>query len=190
MMGRRTGREPLMSGFENLHVLKIDTVGHGARLLRRILKELAVENFEVFRSAKNTLPRMRKQRFDVVFCDDSVGFAQAVAFVKALRRDINTCDPTVPVFLLTAGLCRSDVEIARDAGINDVITKPVSIETIRRKLESVLLNPSAFVAAKTFLGPDRRRSSERQPYPREDRRAGRSADAEVFIQRARITLQD
>ena len=53
---------------------------------------------------------------------------------------------------------------ARDAGINDVIAKPVSAGAIERKLKSLLLAPRPFVTAKAFVGPDRRGSGERRNF--------------------------
>ncbi|MGH7226313.1 MAG: hypothetical protein ACRELF_24115, partial [Gemmataceae bacterium] len=71
-------------------------------------------------------------------------------------RDLQTTDVTVPVVLISAGTEASRIMAARDAGMNDVIAKPVSALTIERKLRALLAAPEPFVTAKTFVGPDRR----------------------------------
>ena len=62
-----------------------------------------------------------------------------------LRRDHNTSDVTVPVVLVSAATDVGKITAARDSGMNDVISKPVSGETIERKLRSLLEAPKPFV---------------------------------------------
>ena len=177
-----------------LRVLIIDENGHGISLLRSILVQLGVKDTVALRNTEDALKVMRETKFDVVFVDDLATPLPPVAFVKALRRDLVTQDVTVPVVLVSGGASRTQIETARDSGANDFIAKPVSVETVERKLRSLLLEPQAFVAARTFLGPDRRRgSAERRGERREggeERRGQRESDAAVFVRAPRVRLDD
>ena len=79
-----------------------------------------------------------------------------------LRRDLHANDVAVPVVLVCAKIDAAKVTAARDAGMNDVISKPVNLPAIERQLRTALA-PRPFVANKNFVGPDRR-------HQREDRR--------------------
>ena len=50
---------------------------------------------------------------------------------------------------------RRDVEMARDVGNTDVLTRPVSAKTIMRELHLAVAEPRPFIAASDFFGPDR-----------------------------------
>ena len=173
-----------MSDFRDISTLIIDPAGHSKALLKGLLTTLEVARAATVNSTEEALLTLRREVFTVVFCDELAGFLEPFAFLKALRRDLTTRDVTVPVVLISAGADYPKIVAARDAGMNDVISKPVSAETIERKLRSLLLAPRPFVTAKTFVGPDRRRAGEDrrkfgERHNGEDRR-GRSADAAVF----------
>jgi two-component system chemotaxis response regulator CheY len=172
----------------DVHILIIDEKGHGISLLRSILIQLGVKDTIAIRSTEEALKMLRDFKFDVVFCDELAVPLNPVGFVKALRRDLETKDVTVPVILVSSGANRKQIELVRDAGANDVVAKPVSAETVERKLRQLFFAPQAFVTARTFLGPDRRRSDERRAEPRagEERRGQREQDANVFVRPPRI----
>ena len=101
----------------------------------------------------------------------------------------NTRDVTVPVVLISPGADFAKVAAARDAGMNDVIVKPVSIDTIERKLTSLVLEPKAFVTARAFVGPDRRRAGDRRQFGERtasQERRGKATDGSIFAISPRI----
>ena len=174
-----------MSEFRDIRTLIIDPTGHSKLLLRSLLINLGVIGVAATADTDEALQILRKEVFSIVFCDELAGPLEPFAFLKALRRDLTTRDVTIPVVLVSAGADGSKIVAARDAGMNDVIAKPVSVGTIERKLRSLLLAPRPFITAKEFVGPDRRSSrddrrqfGERRPAS-EDRR-GASARGVVF----------
>ena len=181
-----------MSELRDIRAIIIDEKGHAISLLRNLLIRLGVKRIAALHSTEDALRLMREETFDVVFCDEFSAPLNPVTFVKAVRRDLTTRDVTVPIVLVSSGASRKQIELARDAGLNDVIAKPVSTDTIERKLRSMVLAPQAFVTAKTFLGPDRRRAEERRSDKRPDgaERRGTGAEGNVFHRRARIRPED
>jgi CheY-like chemotaxis protein len=186
-----TGRLPVTE-LSEAKVLIIDEKGHGISLLKSILIQLGVKRIAAYRNTDEALHQLRQEQFDVVFCDELAAPLNPVAFVKTLRRDLTTKDVTVPVILVSAGANRKQIELARDAGANDLVAKPVSAETVERKIRSLVLTPHNFVTAKTFLGPDRRRGDDRRREPRDgiERRGMGPSDASVFHRPARIRTED
>jgi len=173
-----------MEEFRSIKAIIIDPTGYSRDLLRRILVSLEVHDIDYVSSTGRALSTLQTHRRDVVFCDELAGVP--ADFMKTLRRDFNTRNILVPVFLVTAGADEQQIHTARDAGINGVIVKPVSVATVERKLRATLQTPKDFVATKAFIGPDRRANREDRRLAgeradREERRGrGRSAEALVF----------
>jgi two-component system chemotaxis response regulator CheY len=175
-----------MSDFKDIRSLIVDPAGHSKTLLRRLLVNLGASQVFAVSSTEEALLTLRKDSFNIVFCDELVGPLDPFAFMKALRRDLETRDVTVPVVLVSAGADIAKIKAARDAGMNDVIVKPVSAMTIERKLQSLIHAPRPFVTAKAFVGPDRRGSGERRQFGErhpesEDRRGRSSREGSVFV---------
>ena len=184
-----------MSEFKDIRTLIIDPAGHSKALLKSLLTTLEVARVVAVANTDEALLSLRREDFSVVFCDELVGPLDPLVFLKTLRRDLTTRDVTVPVVLISAGADYSKIVAARDAGMNDVMAKPVSAETVERKLRSLLLAPRSFVTAKAFVGPDRRRSGEdRRPFgerrPGGEDRRGKSADGSVFAIGPRLGTDD
>jgi CheY-like chemotaxis protein len=178
-----------MQEFREIRTLVIDPTGNSKTLLRRILANLGVMGVKAVDGTDDALLAMRQDLYTVVFCDELAGPLDPFAFLKALRRDLETRDVTVPVVLVSVGAEFSKVAAARDAGMNDVIVKPVSVDTIERKLISLVLEPKAFVTAKGFVGPDRRRAGDRRQFGERaarDERRGKATDGSIFAISPRI----
>lgn len=146
-----------MSEFKDILPLIIDPAGHSKALLRKLLAGFGIATIVSTRSTDEALLVLRREHFSIVFLDEMAGPLKPLAFLRMLRRDLNTRDVTVPVVLVSAGADAPKIMAARDAGMNDVIAKPVSAQTVERKLRSLLVAPRPFVTAKGFVGPDRRR---------------------------------
>lgn len=64
---------------------------------------------------------------------------------------------------------------ARDVGVNEIVRKPLSMESLVLRLMHVLQVPRKFIRSPGFLGPDRRRLADRR---RNERRAETALPAE------------
>jgi len=169
-----------MSEFKDIKTLIIDRAGHSKALLRKLLTAFGVSRIMTTHATDEALVMLRRESFSIVFLDEMAGPLKPLGFLRMLRRDLNTSDVTIPVVLVSAGTDAGKITAARDAGMNDVISKPVSVRTIERKLRSLLAAPRPFVTAKAFVGPDRRtlRDDRRQfgeRPPKNDRRGKKLA---------------
>lgn len=181
-----------MSDFRDISPLIIDPAGHSKHLLKTLFTTLGVMRVTAVARTDEALAAMRSEVFSIVFCDEMAGPADPFKFLKALRRDLSTCDVTVPVILVSGAADVHKIKASRDAGFNDVIAKPVSAGTVERKLQALLLAPRAFVTAKAFVGPDRRGRSadDRRQFgerpPGEDRRGTGGPNVAVFAVAPRL----
>lgn len=152
-----------MSEFKDILPLIIDPDIQSEALLRKLLAAFGINRVMSAQATDDALVMLRREPFSIVFLDELAGPLKPLHFLKMLRRDQHSRDVTVPVVMLCAQLDAAKVTAARDAGMNDVIMKPVNLPAIERQLRALLLPRRPFITAKNFVGPDRR-------HMREDRR--------------------
>ena len=80
--------------------------------------------------------------------------------LKMVRRSPSSPVPMLPMNMLTAYTDQRRILALRDAGATEVVSKPVSIATLFRRIASTIDNPLPFIHSDTFVGPDRRRRSD------------------------------
>jgi two-component system chemotaxis response regulator CheY len=151
------------------------------QFLRSMLASLGLPAFTRVARTDEALAMMREHGFEVVFCTDEAGPLDPSDFTRALRRDLLSRDPTIPVLVVTSRSTIKEIELIRDAGADDIFCPPMSANAIAKRLERVLLNSRRFVTSKGFIGPDRRRAGDRE-FPGEDRRL---SEGVVFCQSPR-----
>jgi DNA-binding response OmpR family regulator len=152
-----------MREFKDILPLLIDPDLQSKALLRKLLTAFGVERIMTAQATDDALMMLRREKFHIVFLDEMAGPLKPLHFLKMLRRDQQSVDVTVPVVLITPQIDAAKVKAARDAGMNDVISKPVNLPAVERQLRAALAPARPFIAAKNFVGPDRR-------HTREDRR--------------------
>lgn len=143
-------------------------VADGDRALRRTLRDVLLGmGFPSIILAGNTAETIRQiieQRPSVVLLDHKLpGTGDGLALTRRLRRDN---DP-IPVILMTSAPDAAMVAAARDAGVNEIVVKPLAMEALVLRLMHVLQVPRSFIRSAGFVGPDRRRLPERR---RDERR--------------------
>jgi len=152
----------------NAHrVLILGPKNHSIQVLRSVLVIVGVGKVVHVEDAPGALDLLTMEHFHAVFCVLD-GETQA-EFVIAARRRSAMLNPTIPVFLLQTHVKRRQVETARDSGVTDILTTPVSPKTVATKLRAAMKCPRPFIVAQEFFGPDRR-AKARPTYLGNDRR--------------------
>jgi CheY-like chemotaxis protein len=152
-----------------LTLLVLDDQFDRRAALRATLGQLGVEKIRLAADEAETIERLRAERFDALILDDA--FAPgAVEFISRLRQKTRGHVQEIAILLcVTADNAR--VKAARDAGVTEMVAKPVMAEALRVRLEEIVLRPRPFIRAAGYVGPCRRRRRALDwPFP--DRRGG------------------
>jgi CheY-like chemotaxis protein len=165
-----------------LRALVAEDNEHMRVLLRALLAAVEIRNIRDFRNGEEALAAMRTFEPDFVITDLSMAKMDGIAFTRAVRarpaRKLNT----VPILMITGHTQKNRIEAARDAGINELLVKPVAPAALYQRIDEIILRPRAFVRSPSYYGPDRRRQAKpdyRGPWRREsDREAMKDA---VFL---------
>ncbi|WP_312252652.1 transporter substrate-binding domain-containing protein [Stenotrophomonas sp.] len=84
---------------------------------------------------RQALDRLAKEPFDLVITDCRMPVMDGFAFARLLReRESRNGQPRLPVLALTASVLDDDARRCREAGMDDVLAKPLSLATLRQAL--------------------------------------------------------
>ena len=125
-------------------------------VLRTAFGLLGLRQITVEAESARAIEVLKAERFAAIFCDAGAEQFKGMNFPVAARRAPGIVNPMTPLFVIYTNARQRQVEHARDVGVTDVLTHPVSAATIARKLEAAIAAPRPFIVAPSFFGPDRR----------------------------------
>jgi len=111
------------------------------RINRMFAEDLLSSNGHAVATAEDgsqALARLARESFDVVLMDIQMPVMDGLTATRAIRAGQGGIDPTVPVIGLSAYALDQEREQFLSAGLNDYITKPVSIETFFEAVARVI----------------------------------------------------
>lgn len=147
----------LADGFGELRVLVIEDDRASRMLTEAYLEELGIVEIKVAADGEEALRVLRGYAPDVIVCDMVMEPMDGVTFVKRVRTDPSSANPYVPIILVTGQADRTTVRTARDAGVNLLMAKPITLEALRKRMNVVLNERREFIMNRSYVGPDRRR---------------------------------
>lgn len=162
----------------NLKFLVADGNSFYRDLSRRILRGFgAAEVFEAA-DAVRTKALMRQKQIDVLICDAELEDDTGFEVVHAIRMEQNHPLRNIPMLISTGTTRRIDVNLARNAGANIVIKKPMAPAVLYDRLVWISRNPRPFWASGSYFGPDRR-VRDTAGFRGEDRRKGEMTETQI-----------
>ncbi|MBT3372544.1 MAG: response regulator [Rhodospirillaceae bacterium] len=154
-----------------MSVLIIEDNENMCRILTRLLKSFGFVDIRYAAHGQMALGLLREKGVDLAILDWHMEPMDGIEFTHKIRSKKTSPDPYLPIILLTAFTEMSKVKIARDIGVNEIMTKPLSPEALYARLTSIVRQPRPYIETESFFGPDRRRKAQpgfRGPYLRRD----------------------
>ena len=142
---------------QNLEILIVDDDANMCRLIRNILNSLGIKSIKTTGAASLGLSILEDFHADIAICDLVMEPLTGIDFTRMVRTNEGSLNSYLPIIMLTGHAERSAVETARDAGVNEFLTKPVSAEKLYSKIHTLIETPRVFVRSGDYFGPDRRR---------------------------------
>lgn len=161
--------------YDQLKILLVDDNQHTRMLVTEILRALGVS--QVYEAADGTagLQQLREHQVDIIFTDLSMQPMDGIEFVRRLRQSPDSPSQMAPVIMVTGHFTLAKVAEARDAGVNEFLTKPLTARGVIERLQRVIEHPRPFVRTADYFGPDRRRRQDpayHGPWRRKTDKAG------------------
>src|SRR5579863_1860506 len=112
----------------NKSILLVDDSVANLKLTRFLLMR---DGFDVLtaENAEQALLALERSVPDLILMDIQMPGMDGLALTRHLRRDWDSCLRSVPIIALTASAIKGDEQIARAAGCDGYITKPIDTRT-------------------------------------------------------------
>jgi CheY-like chemotaxis protein len=149
-----------VAGLESLQVVLADDNENMLNIVTAMLKGAGVRRIKACASGYEAILAISRFAPDVVVVDYNMTPVDGLEFTRFMRVSPLSPDPFVPIILMTGHADRALVTAARDAGVHEVIVKPVTAKGLIARFQSILSEPRDFVRAGRYFGPDRRRRIE------------------------------
>lgn len=117
-------------------ILIVDDIFINRVLLKEIIKKFSKFCFEA-QNGKEAIEILQKEELDVILMDIEMPVMNGVETTKYIREKFSYPKRCIPIIALTA--YNPDVFFSdySDVGFNNLITKPYSIEQLRKSIESL-----------------------------------------------------
>ena len=148
---------------KGLVFLVADPNPYFSRIVVGLLRSFGANNVAEVRNSFDAIRTLNAQKVDIFLCDDKLPPHGGLQVTHAIRRKTDNENRTVPILIMAGETRESMIKIARDAGANMVIAKPLSPSNLYDRLTWIAFNPRQFVDTATYYGPDRRFKIEGYP---------------------------
>lgn len=166
--------------FEKLRILILDGSQYSRLLTSALLRSMGVMEIYFAQDGDEGIDVLRRHAIDIAITEWIMAPMDGLKFASALRREKNSPNRMLPVIALTGHTDREFICKARDAGVNEILTKPISLDTLYRRIVSLIVSPRAFVEKGEYFGPDRRRHKDDE-YLGPKKRGGDPDDVDTSI---------
>jgi CheY-like chemotaxis protein len=154
-----------------VRVLIVDDQPLMRKLVSQMLHGWGFTDVTITSSGREALEHILRQPVDLIISDWRMGEMNGIELLGAIRDSRDPVVSRIPFIFLTGNAELSDVQTARDTGMNEYLIKPFTAAELMRRVRSVIESPRSFVKAPAYRGPDRRRRAVAPPQG-EERRKG------------------
>jgi CheY-like chemotaxis protein len=156
--------------FEKVSVLVCDDSRQIRSLVKGCLNMFGVKSVVEASNADEAFARLVETQPDLVITDWNMPPTSGLELVRRIRQSDDSPDPYVPIIMLTAHTEIGRVKVARDNGVSSFLAKPMSADSLYRRIVSLVEDRRPFIRSGDFFGPDRRHHAD-APFGGSERRA-------------------
>ncbi|HLO77373.1 MAG TPA: response regulator, partial [Magnetospirillum sp.] len=139
-----------------VHVLIIDDSRYARSFVKSALMSFGVRNVSEAGDGPAGIEILRGQKIDLVLVDHDMEPMDGVAFTRMVRAGEEVAARDVPIVMISGMAEMEKVIEARNAGVNEFLVKPLSADSLYRRVRNALVNPRPFVVSDVYVGPCRR----------------------------------
>jgi len=136
-----------------LTMLIVDGGGYDRSLIRSILASFGAGTLLQAADRAEAVAILADQHVDLAILDHHSG---GIALTRQLRGGDTGCRIDLPIVMISGSADGSQAAEARNAGIDEFLAKPVTAESLYRRVRSALINRRPFVQCAVYVGPCRR----------------------------------
>ena len=146
----------MTQGLGALRILVVDDNEQMRTIIGTVLAAAGVGRLFYAPDGRHALDLIRHEPVDVAYVDYEMPVMNGLDFISRVRMLPGEMR-YLPIIMLTGHSDLPRLNGARDRGVTEFLTKPVTARTILTRLGAVIFHPRPFVVAPHFFGPERRR---------------------------------
>lgn len=147
----------------DLVIMVADPSSYLCMLVHGMLRGFGANKVIEAKDSLSVLQGLSSGKIDILLLDARMpapgaksGENGGLALTRAIRRNAENENRTIPILLLASDTRENTVKTARDAGVNMVIAKPMSPAALFDRLSWIAFTPRKFIDTESYFGPDRR----------------------------------
>lgn len=121
----------------NMRVLIVDDYKTMLRIIRNLLNQIGFKEVDEAADGTQALEKFNSGNYGLIISDWNMEPMSGYDFLKAVRTGAH--NNKVPFIMVTAESKTENVIKAKQAGVSNYIVKPFNAETLKAKIESVLV---------------------------------------------------
>ena len=122
----------------SMPILVVDDYQTMVRIIRNLLKQLGFEDVDDASDGTTALAKLKQKQYGLVISDWNMEPMTGLDLLKEVRADASL--KSMPFIMVTAESKTENVVAAKQAGVSNYIVKPFNAETLRDKIEKVLVH--------------------------------------------------
>ncbi|MBI3113083.1 MAG: response regulator [Rhodospirillales bacterium] len=157
--------------FEKVSVLVCDDSRQIRSLIKTCLMSFGVKRVAEASNADEGFAKLVEHKPDLVITDWNMPPTSGLELVRRIRQSDDSPDPYVPIIMLTGHTELGRVKTARDNGVSSFLAKPMSVDSLYKRIVNLVEDHRPFIRSGDFFGPDRRFNAT-VPFGGDERRGG------------------
>ena len=149
-----------MYKFGDIDVVLLDFQPHVRRVMKFALNELGITGARARECGDVDAVRaaVKESDPDILILDIDEDRENVCDLATKIRNEQLGSNPFMIITATTWNPERNVIRDALDAGVDDIVAKPISVEIMSRRMENLIENRKQFVATSSYVGPNRRDS--------------------------------
>ncbi len=127
-----------MIDYEKLSILVVEDEDYTRRLICRLLAQVGVRKVSEAADGKSGLEQVIKVRPNLVFCDIHMKPVDGLEFLWSLQAMKLPALAQTPVVFLTADAQQETVFRAKELNVRGYLVKPVSVASLKGRIDAIL----------------------------------------------------
>lgn len=140
-----------------LSALIVEDNEHMRVLLRSLLLSFGLRKIAECVDGHSGLEELAKSKPDFILTDLSMIPMDGIEFTRKIRHSEQQNDRLIPIIMISGHTEKKRIEAARDAGVTEILAKPITVSGLVQRIDEVILRPRPFVNTAPYFGPCRRR---------------------------------
>lgn len=145
-------------------VLIIDDQPFYRNLLSDIMRNIGINDVTLAINGVDALDALDSISPSIIICDWVMPEMDGLEFTRKIRASYDEKLRMTPIIMVTSNNLRSQIEEARNTGVDTFVLKPVSLKSVWDRVKEVVEMPRDFVVAPKYVGPCRRSRRPNQNY--------------------------